>query len=243
MALIKCKECGKEISTQAASCPHCGAVRFVPKTKAKTSGCTWLVLVVLGVPVLIAIFAGSSGQRSTTPQPSAESPTAPNLLNMTPAEREATMKKLRDEARGKNWEVSRGTSSRDDSPTVTISTPAQNFARNVIGLPTVPRLWVRCMENQTDVIVSIEGAYLNNDPIPVSTRIDKHASERTTWSMSTGHDAVLRRNPIAFVRRLVASESLWVELTPYGQNPVSFTFATDGLDLHIGELQRACKWK
>ncbi|MBE6244151.1 MAG: zinc-ribbon domain-containing protein [Bacteroidales bacterium] len=25
MALIKCKECGKEISDLAASCPHCGA--------------------------------------------------------------------------------------------------------------------------------------------------------------------------------------------------------------------------
>ena len=25
MALIKCKECGKEISTQAEECPHCGA--------------------------------------------------------------------------------------------------------------------------------------------------------------------------------------------------------------------------
>lgn len=26
MALIKCKECGKEISAQAKSCPHCGYV-------------------------------------------------------------------------------------------------------------------------------------------------------------------------------------------------------------------------
>ena len=25
MSLIKCKECGKEISDLAASCPHCGA--------------------------------------------------------------------------------------------------------------------------------------------------------------------------------------------------------------------------
>lgn len=25
MALITCKECGKQVSDQAASCPHCGA--------------------------------------------------------------------------------------------------------------------------------------------------------------------------------------------------------------------------
>lgn len=24
MAMVKCKECGKEISTGAAKCPHCG---------------------------------------------------------------------------------------------------------------------------------------------------------------------------------------------------------------------------
>lgn len=27
MAIIKCRECGKEISTQADKCPHCGAKR------------------------------------------------------------------------------------------------------------------------------------------------------------------------------------------------------------------------
>ncbi len=25
MALIKCEECGKEISSEALTCPHCGA--------------------------------------------------------------------------------------------------------------------------------------------------------------------------------------------------------------------------
>lgn len=26
MALIKCRECGKEVSSNAASCPHCGNI-------------------------------------------------------------------------------------------------------------------------------------------------------------------------------------------------------------------------
>lgn len=28
MALIKCKECGKEVSTKAKSCPNCGNTEF-----------------------------------------------------------------------------------------------------------------------------------------------------------------------------------------------------------------------
>jgi len=34
MALIKCFECGKEVSDRAASCPHCGAPTVEPPTKS-----------------------------------------------------------------------------------------------------------------------------------------------------------------------------------------------------------------
>ena len=33
MALTKCRECGQEISSEAVSCPHCGA----PKPQKKSS--------------------------------------------------------------------------------------------------------------------------------------------------------------------------------------------------------------
>lgn len=39
MALIKCKECGAEISTKAEACPKCGAKRPKP-----TSLVTWLIV-------------------------------------------------------------------------------------------------------------------------------------------------------------------------------------------------------
>ncbi len=35
MALIKCAECGKEISNKAASCPHCGAPNMQPTLEPK----------------------------------------------------------------------------------------------------------------------------------------------------------------------------------------------------------------
>lgn len=40
MALKQCKECGKQISTQATSCPNCGAV-----LKKKTGVFTWIVAI------------------------------------------------------------------------------------------------------------------------------------------------------------------------------------------------------
>lgn len=46
MPLIKCTECGKEISNKAKTCPHCGA-----KNKKRTSPGTYLAL------ALILVFA------------------------------------------------------------------------------------------------------------------------------------------------------------------------------------------
>jgi hypothetical protein len=58
MALIKCPECGKEISDEAKSCPSCG--KSAPK---KTSRFTWAVLAL----ILIGV-----GMKISRPDPSPE---------------------------------------------------------------------------------------------------------------------------------------------------------------------------
>lgn len=52
MALIKCSECGKEISDQATSCPSCGAPTTksalpAAKVKRKTSPVAWAALIAI----------------------------------------------------------------------------------------------------------------------------------------------------------------------------------------------------
>lgn len=46
MALVKCKECGEQVSTKAKTCPKCGA-----KPPKKTSFLTWAVLVFIALTV------------------------------------------------------------------------------------------------------------------------------------------------------------------------------------------------
>lgn len=57
MALVKCKECGQEVSQKATSCPKCGA-----PIKKKTSLFTWIVAIVLGV-----WFIGFLSKQGTSP--------------------------------------------------------------------------------------------------------------------------------------------------------------------------------
>ena len=58
MALKKCKECGKEVSTKADKCPHCG----VP-LKRKPIGCLGVIFAIALVIVLISIISHYSTER------------------------------------------------------------------------------------------------------------------------------------------------------------------------------------
>ena len=54
MALIKCEECGKEISEEARTCPNCGVK--TAKTKKQNKTISKVVIMVLIIVTLIAII-------------------------------------------------------------------------------------------------------------------------------------------------------------------------------------------
>ncbi len=62
MALIKCKECGENVSSKAKACPNCGA-----KPPAQTSLFTWLVLFTILYLVLSPMLS-DVGQLGMTPE-------------------------------------------------------------------------------------------------------------------------------------------------------------------------------
>jgi hypothetical protein len=59
MALIKCKECGTEVSKSATACPKCGA-----PLKKKTSLFTWLVTIVV-ILIVIGLVSQPSKEQKT----------------------------------------------------------------------------------------------------------------------------------------------------------------------------------
>jgi hypothetical protein len=66
MALTKCTECCKDVSTKATTCPSCGAPVVIPKTQATKalSGCLWIIIVLsLALIVLLAIVGKSSSDQ------------------------------------------------------------------------------------------------------------------------------------------------------------------------------------
>lgn len=79
MALKKCRECGGQVSSEAATCPHCGVKKPVKKQSK-------LVTIVVVFIILAAIgnIVGESGNQSPTPPPTAR-PQAPTATTSRPA--------------------------------------------------------------------------------------------------------------------------------------------------------------
>src|ERR1700676_907405 len=83
MALIKCKECHKEVSSSAVACPHCGA-------KVPRGSVGKVLLLVFGIFVLISMLLGSlalntpsSSTAPTTAVPLVVADTTPHWTYVT----------------------------------------------------------------------------------------------------------------------------------------------------------------
>jgi len=103
MALIKCRECGNDVSAEAAHCPKCG-VRIAPK-RAGRGGSVALVLLIL---FIIGALSTGSSSNAPPPPPSQQSRQAPAATKM--CRDEVAARKI-DYARlmeaGKSWNAAR----------------------------------------------------------------------------------------------------------------------------------------
>jgi hypothetical protein len=72
MALVKCKECGKEISSVATACPHCGKPAAKQTTPA-AKGCLTIIVVI----AVLAWVGHCSGSGDVKPEAATTAPAGP----------------------------------------------------------------------------------------------------------------------------------------------------------------------
>ena len=107
MALTSCRECGKQISDQAAACPHCGApVRLQaqptsPPKKASNPGCLSAVLVLICAVIVLGALKScgeSPNDSSGVSEPAITETPAPEPT--TPAQLQAWKQQVDDAKAG-----------------------------------------------------------------------------------------------------------------------------------------------
>lgn len=112
MALIKCEECGKDISTTASSCPNCGKTRS--PWKAPVSGRT-IIGVIIAIALGLYVYQSSNISNTSGALVLPSSPLAPAPV--------VTMAEYNRVSNGMTYK----------SVTEIVGAPGQENARNDIG--------------------------------------------------------------------------------------------------------------
>lgn len=86
MTMTRCKECGKQVSTEARACPHCGAV--APAKKKLKGGVGKWVLIMLAIGVVVAVLPKQDKAKASAPQKTQAAP-----ISDTPRKVEVTATK------------------------------------------------------------------------------------------------------------------------------------------------------
>jgi len=81
MALIKCGECGREVSSTAKTCPQCGAKVAKVKVKKQVSPLVALFVVAMGVFIVYGVMKGNQQQEDK------QSAEAARVAALTPEQR------------------------------------------------------------------------------------------------------------------------------------------------------------
>lgn len=216
MAMTTCRECGKELSSKASKCPHCGV-------RHRRSFGTVLFAVGLSVVALLWII-GRASTTATAAHINAVGPTTAAGIVHAPVD-------------NSKWTAVAGKNPVDDSPTMTLLLVADSGVSR-LGSPVA--LVLRCQSRKLEAYVNWN-SYLGMDDASVTDRIGAAPARTRDWSLSTDKEASFYPGDVrALVRDLSGSPRYVAVVTPYNENPITAIFTTAGLDSLAPRLFAGC---
>jgi hypothetical protein len=107
-----------------------------------------------------------------------------------------------------------------------------------------PVLAVRCMGRQTEVFVSLgtSASLEAGEGHTVTIRFDQEPAATERWESSSTYQELFAPDGVALARRLARTGILQFGFTPYNSPPVAVQFIVQGLDQHIANVSRLCRW-
>lgn len=146
------------------------------------------------------------------------------------------------------WRTTQSTNLLDDSTTVVSVLEATTGTGGMIE-PEPIVLVVRCSSNTTDAYINWHD-FLGDDDLGnvrstrkrVTYRFPPVAAQTEMWSVSTDNDSTFVRRAIPFLRRMVESEQLVVQTTPYNEAPSMAVFDLDGALDALTPIAETCNW-
>ncbi len=150
--------------------------------------------------------------------------------------------------RAGRWSILASTSDLDDSPRVVINASAIAEVQNWVDKTVRPRLILRCVESETNVIIETGGPSemeLHNFSSHLRTvflRFDKNPAKRYLASQSTSRESLFLKKPVAMIKQMLAADTLVFRHTVSQGGDQIITFDLRELDQVLPKLQTACRW-
>jgi len=144
---------------------------------------------------------------------------------------------------GKHWLYSEERSALDNRKDVWLSVSSSNTEGNSIGSPRRATLWLRCMENKTNVLIEFE-RYTTDDQ-SVKYKFDDGNIQSFWMEPVRGGDGIgiwSGSRSIPFIRGMFDKQRMVVAYETY-TGPVEFTFNISGIRSRIGPLAKECEWR
>ena len=231
MALVKCKECGEKVSTDAKTCQNCGA-----KAPKKTSLFTWLVLIF----IISVVYIGSQTPSTTGTSSSARTGTATSSGSST-AQRSTPAT-----ASWSNF------TSRDEmtSKLSAFATSSKVGSTSPMEFPysgTQAWLGVGCDgQSEWAYFGFSEAPNLNNTDTGdgynvVRTRVRWNDTVETTTFTQQWGDAFLNfRDDKSAISKIAGAKTVLLELDWHGQRSVYFEVTLNGSSSAISSMRSQC---
>lgn len=142
------------------------------------------------------------------------------------------------------WYVRREASPMTGQNNVTAALPAEHEVPIRSYRTTRPKLYIRCHENVTAVLIDF-GALITTDRTSLRLRIGERPPRTAVWRMSTDYEAAgLWRGgeAIPFVKSLLGQPRLLVEVTPHSESTKLVEFDLTGIGEAVKPVREECGW-
>lgn len=147
------------------------------------------------------------------------------------------------ERKGSQWYEDSETSALDQRTDIWLSVKSNSTQPNQIGEPEKGALFLRCIQNKTDVLILFND--YTTDRQSVKYKLDEDPVSRVSMFPLRGGEGLGLKSggdSIMFIRKLFNHETLILSYASYSDQALEFTFDISGLEERVSRLANSCNW-
>lgn len=148
------------------------------------------------------------------------------------------------EDQGEQWRLTTERSEMDGRSDVWLRLQSENRQPNQIGSPETATLWIRCMQNKTNLLISFNS--YTSDGQTVRYKFDEEIPKRIWMDNILGGDGIgvfSGGKAIPFIKEFYGKKRFIVAYNSYSNHNLEFTFDVAGLKARIAPVAESCGWK